>query len=304
LSADGATLAVVGQGDEHASQFSTFRLEAATKTIAPLATGVSARATIYPSALSPDGRRLALGTYGSGAAHVYDTTTGRSVTGPKKAHSSPIWCMAFSPDGAKLATADERGTIYIWTADGTLGQTLKGHDGGVTAVRFSMDGKRLVTTCGDRTARVWDLENAGVAIRPVQRSVRVFARFSKDARLIAIVAGRGVWLLDAVTGQLVRELLTGPSPADVFSVAFSPTDPRLLAAGYGGPAGVSHVVLWDIASGEELARLPGATDLPDFPIVDEKTGPVGALAFSPMDDIWSPVSAPGSALPANVIPIP
>ena len=63
-------------------------------------------------------------------------------------------------------------------------------------------------------------------------------------------------------------------------MAFSPTDHRLLAVGYGGPADVSYVALWDIDAGTELARLPGATDLPDFR-VDEIRGAVGALAFSP-----------------------
>ena len=63
-------------------------------------------------------------------------------------------------------------------------------------------------------------------------------------------------------------------------MAFSPTDNRLLAVGYGGQADVSYVALWDIDAGTELARLPGATDLPDFR-VDEYTGAVGALAFSP-----------------------
>ena len=63
-------------------------------------------------------------------------------------------------------------------------------------------------------------------------------------------------------------------------MAFSPTDNRLLAVGYGGQSGRFYVALWDIDAGTELARLPGATDLPDFPL-DEYTGAVGALAFSP-----------------------
>ena len=48
------------------------------------------------------------------------------------------------------------------------------------------------------------------------------------------------------------------------SMAFSPTDSRLLAVGHGGLADVSYVALWDVDTGTELARLPGATDLPDF----------------------------------------
>ncbi len=63
-------------------------------------------------------------------------------------------------------------------------------------------------------------------------------------------------------------------------MAFSPTDNRLLAVGYGGETNVSYVALWDIDAGTELARLPGATDLPGFQVI-QNSGAVGALAFSP-----------------------
>ena len=108
---------------------------------------------------------------------------------------------------------------------------------------------------------------------------RFVARFSPDGQLIAAADGRSVRLWDAATGRLVRELSAGDK-GRVYSVAFSPTDNRLLAVGYGGQADVSYVALWDIDAGTELARLPGATDLPDFR-VDEYSGAVGALAFSP-----------------------
>ena len=113
------------------------------------------------------------------------------------------------------------------------------------------------------------------------------ARFSPDGQLIATAGGQGIAtaggsslrLWDGATGQLVRELSAGDN--GIYSVAFSPADDRLLAVGYAAhelarQAGVSYVSLWDIDAGTELARLPGATDLP---------GPgasvVGALAFSP-----------------------
>ena len=70
------------------------------------------------------------------------------------------------------------------------------------------------------------------------------------------------------------------SKGEIRSVAFSPTDHRLLAVGYGGKANVSYVALWDIDAAAELARLPGAADLPNYN-VDEASGPVEALAFSP-----------------------
>jgi WD40 repeat protein/tetratricopeptide (TPR) repeat protein len=160
--------------------------------------------------------------------------------------------------------------------------TFKGHQGAINTVRFSVDGNQLVTTSDDKTARVWNLENAGAAIRPLERSgpdCRV-ARFSPDGHLIAVAAGSGVHLWEAATGRSVRELSAVDNKVRVHSVAFSPTDSRLLAVGYGGRADVSYVALWDIDAGTERARLAGATDLPGFPL-HEYTSAVGALAFSP-----------------------
>src|SRR5262249_9204603 len=129
--------------------------------------------------------------------------------------------------------------------------------------------------------RVWDLENAGAAIRPLEHSsLSWVARFSPDGQLIAAAAGNRVRLWDGATGRLVREMSAGDNKGSIYSVAFSPTDNRLLAVGYGGPQDVSYVALWDIDGGTELARLPGATDVPGFPVGPNRCV-VGALAFSP-----------------------
>ena len=201
--------------------------------------------------------------------------------------------MAFSGDGARLATADAEGTIKIWADLEKLDSksaallTLKGHQGAIHTVRFSTDGKRLVTSSADKTARVWDLENAGAAIRPLEGLAddgsldgTPVTRFSPDGQLIAAANGRSVRLWDAATGRLVRELSHGEK-VRVSSVAFSPSDNRLLAVGYGGPSDVSYVALWDIDAATELARLTGATDLPDYYQTDEYQWQVGALEFSP-----------------------
>ena len=113
LSADGLTLAVVGHGPSGAL-FSIFRLDATTKTVTPLAKDVGVGGTLSASALSPDGQRIAVGAMLSGALSVFDTATGRLIAGHRSAHASPISAIAFSGDGAKLATADAEGTIKIW----------------------------------------------------------------------------------------------------------------------------------------------------------------------------------------------
>jgi WD40 repeat protein len=278
LSADGLTLAVVGHGTS-GNLISVFRLDAAAKKVTPLAKDIGRGGTLSGSALTPDGGRIAVG-YGvsSGTLSVFDTATGRLIAQHPAAHASPIGAITFDRDGAMLATADTEGTIKIWADLEKLDSksaavlTLKGHQGAINTVGFSIDGKRLVSASADKTARVWDVQNAGAAIRPLEgRSYdwSPVTRFSPDGQLIAAAGGRSVRLWDAATGRLVRELSPGDK-GQVTSIAFSPTDNRLLAVGFGGEADVSYVALLDIDAGAELARL-----------VDAYTGDVGALAFSP-----------------------
>ena len=285
LSADGLTLAVVGNGGR-GNLFSTFRLDATAKTVTPQVTEAGRGGPFKASAMSPDGRLLAVGYSLTAAVTVYDTVTGDQIAQNGSAHSSPVAAMSFSSDGLKLATADVEGTIKVWEDAATLTSksaaslTLKGHEAAVTHVGFSLDGKQLVSTSADKTARVWDMDRTG-AIRVLERSGQgcFQARFSSVAGLIAAADSTGVRLWDAATGNLVRVLSAGEK-GRAYSVAFSPTDSRLLAVGYGGQADVSYVALWDIDSGMEVARLTGATDRPDFPELED-AGIVAALAFSP-----------------------
>ena len=286
LSADGLTLAAVGHGN-YWSLVSIFRLDAATRKVTTLkSVAFSASGTISAAALSPDGRHIAVSSALSGQLFVFDTSTGSQIAQHLSAHASPITALAFAGNGIKLATADLQGTIKIWAdarklnSKSTALLTLKGHRGAITTAGFSSDGQRLITSSADKIARVWDLANAGAAIRPLEKSeFAKVARFSPDGLLIAVAAGNKVRLWDAATGQLVRELPAGVGNRSISSVAFSPTDNRLLAVGYGGQPDVS-VTLWDIDAGTELARLPGPVDLPAFQL-DPNARTVGALAFSP-----------------------
>ena len=253
----------------------------------PLAKDVGHGGTLSASALSPDGRRIAVGS--SCPERCTFSTQPQAARSQQhgSAHASPISAMAFSGDGAKLATADAEGTIKIWADAQKLNSksaallTLKGHQGAIkpSVFRSMASGSSRPAPTRRPESGIWKMPARQSGHWNVPAICRFMARFSPDGQLIAAADGNGVRLWDAATGRLVRELSAGDK-GRVYSVAFSPTDNRLLAVGYGGQADVSYVSLWDIDAGTELARLPGATDLPGFRL-DEYSGAVGALAFSP-----------------------
>jgi hypothetical protein len=123
-----------------------------------------------PTATSPDGSRLARVGAGAGGAWmpdrskeyakisvlVLDAATGR-VLHNLVGHTADVICIAFSPDGRRIATCSDDRTVKLWdTATGRDVFTLRGHTAGVNALVFSPDGRRIVSGGNDGRVRVWD----------------------------------------------------------------------------------------------------------------------------------------------------
>ena len=74
-----------------------------------------------------------------------------------RGHEEQVIAAAFSPDGARIVSGSDDGTVRVWdAASGTELLVLRGHEGAVNAAAFSPDGARIVSGSWDNTVRVWD----------------------------------------------------------------------------------------------------------------------------------------------------
>ncbi len=168
----------------------------------------------------------------------------------------PIRAVAYSPDGARLATAGDDSKGRVWdAASGQLLLTLSGHEDRIWAVAFSLNGKRLATASLDNTAKVWDA-TTGKELRTLagHQNMVLGIAFSPDGKQITTAsADKTVKVWDVVSGKELRTL-SGHSDT-VYGVAFSPDGKRLATASADKTAKV-----WDADSGKLLLTLEGHTD--------------------------------------------
>ncbi len=72
-------------------------------------------------------------------------------------HRWPVWGVAVSPDGVRVATASTDRRVRLFeTISGELLYTLEHHRDWVYSVAFSPDGQLLVSGGRDRTVQLWD----------------------------------------------------------------------------------------------------------------------------------------------------
>jgi len=127
-------------------------------------------------------------------------------------------CVAFSPDGKRLALGGYDNTTRVLDVDSGKELTRMEHGYCVDSIIFSPDGRRLATTSENNIAWLWDSETGRGLVRTPYSQPSCIA-FSPDGRQFATAEGSTARLWDAETGSELGQITHG---SRVISVIYSP----------------------------------------------------------------------------------
>ena len=162
---------------------------------------------------------------------LWDVKTGRQIrtfTG----HGYPISCLAFSPDGKKLASGSAGSDVYLWDVQsGRQLHRLWELGSWVTSVAFSPDGKTLAASGSrDKNFYLWDVDTGYIVQRFIGHREGIGSvAFHPDGEIIASGSSDNTVRLWYVETGVQQSSFTRHADS-VYTVAFSP-DGKTLASG-------------------------------------------------------------------------
>jgi WD40 repeat protein len=313
FSPDGA-LAAIGGADGLVRIWDTSSWQEAGRSVGTRGNRITA------VAFSPDGTLLAVGGSQDDAAgylQLWDVAT-RNPLGDPQTDIAPLTCLAWHPDGTRLALCGtdpqgSDGAVQLWDAATRrpVGAPLAGHYGEVSSVAFNPAGDRLASAGADGTIRVWDPATGAPVGSPIAaHEERVTAvAFRPDGSVLASSGDDAtvrLWRVrsgDPIGAPLVSQ------PGGVAGIGWRPDGQQLAAANRDGT-----VQLWEATSGDPLGRpLPGRAAGQALPgaeggVLSIGFTPEGALVTSGADadrnlsvaQVWDPTTGSPLGEPLQV----
>ncbi len=160
------------------------------------------------TAISPDGKRVALAGHESGEVRIYDVDT-RQMVNVLVGHPRSVHGIAWNPEGSRIATFSQYDhTVRLWRPDGAPGPVLK-HCDSVRMIAWSPDGRFLAAANGNDNNPIVHLWTAdGKPYRVLSGHSKAVMCVAWSARSKQLVSGSEdkslrVWDTD---GNTVREI--------------------------------------------------------------------------------------------------
>lgn len=221
-------------------------------------------------AVRKGGKQAAIGIADGGLA-ILDVSGGapRELSA-QAAHTAGTTCVAFSPDGNRLASVGGDGALRVWSVgeNGALVQLVR-FDGQVTStgaaasplstVAFAPDGRYVAAAGADGVVRVWDVQTKSEArgLRGHTDWVTSVAFAPNGQSLVSVAAEKDNTLRVFELPPLDAASAAGGHMLAVNAVAVSPNGKLVATA-----ATDQTIKVWDVATGKEVATLVGNADTP------------------------------------------
>ena len=178
----------------------------------------------------------------------------------QQGHASAMSCLAYSPDGAVIATGGQDAKVKLWnTASGFCFVTFSEHESSVTGLCFTPNGKVVLSTSLDGTVRAFDMARyrnfkTFTTPRPVQLSC-----VSVDAGGDLIVAGGQdvfeIYLWSLTTGRLLEILSGHEGPVSALAFSPSPTSSQLASVSWDKTLKVPGITLTSVIGVDILQKI-------------------------------------------------
>ncbi len=235
-------------------------------------------------AFVPGGDRLATVSPSSGKTSVYMADTGK-LQGTVDPDAGQISAVALTPDARYVILAPwqaaegyeevgfseyamasayygleepKGGELQVWDLEtGRLAHTLQGHTAPVLDIYVTQDGSRAFSVALDGTLRAWDLTQ-GTELYSIETSMgplSVGMRFSPSEALVMLHAvdeggATSLEVRETASGNLLSTLELDPDAVQLGWPWALPIDEERAI----GATADSDLVVWDLASGQELLR--------------------------------------------------
>ena len=192
-----------------------------------------------------------------------------------RGHTGVLRCVAFSPDGRRIASGcggDRR--IIVW--DALTGQPVHhlSYKGNVASISFSPNGKQLVSATGNEIL-VWDVNTGEKRVINSHKKGVTCVNFSPDGQRILSGSSDGTMRIWEVrTGKQLSKIKTGSNASS--TVRYSPDGKYIVSA--------HPLQIWDPETGRKVVRL----------LTKETLGGIQDIKYSP--DGLRIVAAGGSGI--------